>query len=193
MTSVTYLGLSGSKWPSWSCWRFLVYGVPFLQPASEGEAVCGEFSEQFQIKKKALHLLLVHRCVGLPSRAWPQQPHCSYLKGSFDIHLAWWCCSPFSQFWIHSTIFFLWNMKQPWSLLLSTNFWRFPVCAHQVAVLQRHEIFHSACWKPPFWSRCKKWHTTTPCHFKTQEHDNIIPERERAQRQTFSIIYDFVR
>ena len=43
------------------------YGIPILQPASEGEAVCGEFSELFKMKEKALHLLHAYSCVGLQS------------------------------------------------------------------------------------------------------------------------------
>ena len=43
--------------------------------------------------------------------------------------------------------------------------------AHQVAVLQRRMI--------------------TPCHFMTQEHNDVISEREKAQRLAFPMMDNF--
>ena len=124
--------------------RWSALEVPILWPASKGKALCGEFSELFQTKEKALHFFLIHRFVGLPSQAWLQQPQCFCLNGSLDVHLTCQSCSHFSCFRIHSAKFLLWNMKQPWPLPLSSNLRRFSSCVHQAAVLQRHSLLKAS-------------------------------------------------
>ena len=110
----------------------LVYGIPFLRPASENEALSGYFfSELLQTKETRF---LVYRCVGHPSRSLPQQPQCSRVKDSSGVHLACQCCSPFTSVWIHNVVFWLWNMKQPWPLPLSPNRRKFSKRVHLVAV-----------------------------------------------------------
>ena len=70
------------------------YRVTILRPASEGEVLCRAFSEVLQTKEKGLHLLFVHSCVSLPSRALPLSRYDSCIADStlytgFCMELVW--------------------------------------------------------------------------------------------------------
>ena len=87
------------------------YGVLILQLVSEIGVLCGEFSEVLQTKEKVLHLLLVYRCMGLLSWAWPQQATLLLFEVLFGWPFGLSVLFPLFSVWIHSAIFWLCNVN----------------------------------------------------------------------------------
>ena len=158
------------------------YWVPILQPAFKGKSLYGEFSELFQMNKKAS--LFVSLATATTSFSFEGLFGCLFgLSVLFPLftHLNLQCNLLIVE---HKT-----------ALTLSTalkSLEIFSACSPSCSLANTYN-FHSACWNPLFWSTCEKGCVMNPfpfLFFNDQERNEVIGERSNSQVLAFQMIYN---